>query len=111
MVLHPLYYEFIKSLDEPAYPPYDPKHDSPFESMLLCLNDQDRDRFYDFNRAMSLIFAEDSFEPVTILHKDAYVALFNEFIFEFLNKNKQYSHIHLNNGSVGRKFKIETDRL
>lgn len=104
--LHPIYFELIKTLDEPGYPPYDPKQDSPFESVLMCLNDLDKDRFYDLYRAMNWIFCEDAFEAVTILHKNAFVVILNEFAKEFLRKHEGHTHLYNTNGSVGKKFKL-----
>ncbi len=104
--LQPIYYELVKTLDEPGYPPYDPKQDSPFESMLICLHDLDRDRFYDLHRAVTMIYDEDSFIPSTIIRKDAFVYLLNEFADAFLEKNSGHTHIYNTNGSVGREFKI-----
>jgi len=74
--------------------------------MLMCLHEADPDRFYDLVRAINSIFAEDPYEAVTILFKDAFVILLNDFSDKLLNENADCTYVYNTNGSVGKKFRL-----
>jgi hypothetical protein len=108
--LHPFYYDILSTIDERGYP-NDYRQMSVYESLLVCLIEKDKDLFSELHHLIDLAFIKHEGIPPEIEARDAFIALFNDFLVLFLREHHPCQQFHITNGRVGATIEYDQKTL
>lgn len=108
--LHPFFCDILSTIDEPGYP-NDYKQMSVYESLLICLIEQDKDRYYELHNIVDHAFIKHEGIPPEIEARNAFIALFNDFLVSFLKEHHPCKQFHITNGRVGATILYDQNKI